>query len=731
MAGNQTIFQEAMRKGHNFAWDKKWPQAIAEYRRAVAEIDNDPAAWISLGGALVEGKRLPEAKEAFRRASDLSPNDISLQQRLAEIYERLKDAENAMQTYLFIATAQTKAGDLPKAADAWRAIVRLNPSHAESRRNLAELLEKAKQPSEASKEYMALAHILKNLGRADEATAHARKALGLDARNADARAYLEGLQVVARPPTGPLAPIAPVTLAKPATIEDMGPVSHATQWALGRLAESAFDNPPQVAALISQAVSLHTQHRAGEALECYRRALQGGATQPELHFTLGVLLQELVRYDEAIGELQKALQQPNLMLACHFAIAQCYLSRGDGDKALEHLIETTKILDLRIAERNRLRELNALYQNLLQGYPTGLRLNVASAFMQTLSLFLSGKGWENKVADLRRRMNNVLSNGAALPLIELLLATDTPEQMLDSLAASNELAKRQKFVAAVEECYQAVSLAPSYVPLHVRLAEIFTLQDRIEAAIEKYYAILAVQKVRNDRWQIVQTYRQLLTISPQDIEARNALIQLLTQHNDLPALIDQYVELGHTYLELVQLDKALGAFQEALRLVPRAGAPDRWSPDILHRMGEIHMQRAAWQEATPIYQQIRALDPGDEKACLRLIDLCFKQERDDEAHAELAHLARQITDPQHLVSVLIDLAGLRPKDAALKNLLVDTFLQMGQMEHAIAELDSLGEMQLSAGQIQEAAQTVERIISLNPKNLDSYRELLAQLQAEA
>jgi len=46
-------------------------------------------------------------------------------------------------------------------------------------------------------------------------------------------------------------------------------------------------------------------------------------------------------------------------------------------------------------------------------------------------------------------------------------------------------------------------------------------------------------------------------------------------------------------------------------------------------------------------------------------------------------------------------------------------------------LDSLGEMQLGAGQITEAAQTVERIISLNPKNLDSYRELLAQLKAEA
>jgi Flp pilus assembly protein TadD len=124
------------------------------------------------------------------------------------------------------------------------------------------------------------------------------------------------------------------------------------------------------------------------------------------------------------------------------------------------------------------------------------------------------------------------------------------------------------------------------------------------------------------------------------------------------------------------------------------------------------------------------LDPGDEKACLRLVDLCFKQERADEAHAELAHLMQQIGDPQHLLNVLIDLAALRPKDGALKNMLVDAFLHTDQTEQAIAELDSLGELQLGTGQITEAAQTVERIISLNPKNLDNYRELLAQLKAE-
>ena len=39
MPGNQAVYQESLRKAHNYAWDRKWPQAVAEYRRALAEFN--------------------------------------------------------------------------------------------------------------------------------------------------------------------------------------------------------------------------------------------------------------------------------------------------------------------------------------------------------------------------------------------------------------------------------------------------------------------------------------------------------------------------------------------------------------------------------------------------------------------------------------------------------------------------------------------------------------------
>jgi hypothetical protein len=55
------------------------------------------------------------------------------------------------------------------------------------------------------------------------------------------------------------------------------------------------------------------------------------------------------------------------------------------------------------------------------------------------------------------------------------------------------------------------------------------------------------------------------------------------------------------------------------------------------------------------------------------------------------------------------------------------YIDSGMPDEAIRELDALGELQLDAGLRKQAMATVRFIISLNPKNVDAYRQLLAQL----
>ncbi len=733
MAGNQTIFQEAIRKAHNFAWDKKWPQAIAEYQRALREFDNDALVWLSLGAALLELKRAAEAKDAYRRASELLPNDIGVHQKLAQLYQQLGDVENALQTYLIVATAHMKSGELSKAVESWRAILKLNPSHLESHRQLAELLERLNRHTEAAQANFVAAQLLAERNRASEALERARKALALDPRRRDARSLIERLQLSA--PTSalglPSQPMAPVSVAE-------SPVQQMVQQALAQLAESVFERAPatqdasqhvESSALITQAIDLQARGKSDGAIQYYQRALAAGASQPEIHFNLGLLCQAAGRFDEAIHELSQTAQLPQFAAVSQMALSQCYQAQGRSDKAVEHLLEPVKMVELQNLEHAQREGVRQLYQELAESYAADGNRDSALALLNALSELMSVKGWEDRIRALRRRLNAAAGTAKPLNVTDLLLLAN-PERVLDSLSASQDYLRRQKLTAAVEECYHAIAMAPSYLPLHWRLAEIFLSQGRVEDAIDKYTMMAAVQTLRGQTWQVMDTYRQILKISPEDVSTRARLIVLLLRRGVVEEAIEQFILLGSAYYRVAQLEQALNAYQEALRLIPRT-REDRWSVTILHQLGEIYMQRLAWTEATEVYQRIRELSPADDKASLRLIDLYSKQGRDEETLRELDYLIAQYEqtgERANLLNAVAELAAVRTKSLPLKSRLADLLLQTGQSEQAVAELDSLGEMQLTAGQTYEAMQTIERIVALHPANVESYRELLAQLR---
>jgi hypothetical protein len=70
---------------------------------------------------------------------------------------------------------------------------------------------------------------------------------------------------------------------------------------------------------------------------------------------------------------------------------------------------------------------------------------------------------------------------------------------------------------------------------------------------------------------------------------------------------------------------------------------------------------------------------------------------------------------------------MQPRQMPLRARMARAFIDAGMNEDAIRELDALGELQLDAGLRKQAMATVRFIITLNPRNIEAYRELLAQL----
>jgi tetratricopeptide (TPR) repeat protein len=204
----------------------------------------------------------------------------------------------------------------------------------------------------------------------------------------------------------------------------------------------------------------------------------------------------------------------------------------------------------------------------------------------------------------------------------------------------------------------------------------------------------------------------------------------LTSHGKIDRALQQYLTMGDTYYQMAELDRAREKFNEALQLAPRGDPGKRWAVRILHRIGDIDMQRVDWRRAISVYEEIRELAPDDEKARITLIDLYYRFDRPTRAIVELDELVKALREgnkSQKILPVLEGIAQEHPKDIPIRTRLAQAYLNARDVEGALAQLDTLGELQIQAGRIDEARRTIQTILRLNPPNADAYRELMDQL----
>ena len=82
-------FQEAMKQGHNAAWDQDWQRVAEHYRQALDDAPNDPNVLVSLGLALFEQGLYDQSLEYYSRAEELSPENPLSYEKISQLYELL------------------------------------------------------------------------------------------------------------------------------------------------------------------------------------------------------------------------------------------------------------------------------------------------------------------------------------------------------------------------------------------------------------------------------------------------------------------------------------------------------------------------------------------------------------------------------------------------------------------------------------------------------------------
>src|SRR5581483_3051797 len=99
MPANKSVFQDALKKASNAAWDQRWDTAVKEYRRALAEFPNDISAHSGLALALQESNKLEQALAEYKVLAKMEPDDPVPLAHIAVLLERLNRKNDAADAY--------------------------------------------------------------------------------------------------------------------------------------------------------------------------------------------------------------------------------------------------------------------------------------------------------------------------------------------------------------------------------------------------------------------------------------------------------------------------------------------------------------------------------------------------------------------------------------------------------------------------------------------------------
>ncbi|MFC1961082.1 tetratricopeptide repeat protein, partial [Chloroflexota bacterium] len=733
--------EKAMNAGNTAAWDHEWDRAIAAYGRAVQEFPEDPDAHRSLGLALLQAKRLEEALKVYTRANQLAPDDPIPLEKSADVLERMGRLREAAQQYIKVADIYISQRDLDKAIGNWERATQLTTGLASIHAKLATAYERTGEKKKAIREYLTLAFVFQRMDNNDKAIQAVQRALRLERDNAQALNTLQALQsqmIITAPINDdtidgqaqrqdafgvePIHPEAQVGDSDP-----RGPVGEAEEVALTNLATHVFETGELSggSAFAIQAIELHRQGNIDAAIASYEQALTTNFSHMGVHFCLGALYLQGQEYRKAIEHFSLTLADGRLSAGTHHGLGQAYKALNDPRKAAKHLVETLRIVDLSLAvEESEQDQLNAIYNDLQQGIPDSDEDQLLAMNERFFSL-LTGVDWKQRVAETRRQLEGP---GGISSKIEQ--AAEGSEELSAAVTKVDQYIRDGYYTLAMDEAHYAIEIAPTYLPIHLRMAQVLLVDNQMQAAIKKYRIVADTYISREQTDRAATILNEVLQIAPMDLEVRTSLLQMLEQEERWPEVLDQYIDMADAYYQLADFDMARETYEKARAQAEQLDANTDQITHILHRIADIDVTRMDLRQALRIYQQIKTMAPQDERARKALLDLNYRLNNRVDAIKELDELMRLYAQQQRsdlITQVLEEQVAMYPDEMALRSRLAALYAHVGRTDAAVGQLDALGELQLDAGMHSDAANTIRQIIALNPPGIEDYKQLLSTL----
>jgi tetratricopeptide (TPR) repeat protein len=240
-----------------------------------------------------------------------------------------------------------------------------------------------------------------------------------------------------------------------------------------------------------------------------------------------------------------------------------------------------------------------------------------------ISSILFSRDWQKRIRQIREQLNARQLEGEIIPIGSLFSEAGGLNAM-NIISSIQSLARSGNFRTAIEELYYTLQFMPTYLPLHILLGDLLLEHGFTEDAFTKLFIVAKTYDVRGEKEKALELYRRLTDISPMNTLVRQKLIDLLSEKGEVNECLQEYLNLAEAFYTLADLRQARETYEKAYQYVLQNNLGKNMQVMVLHLIGDLDIQNLDWKSALEIYQQIRELEPNDEKARILTMELNYR-----------------------------------------------------------------------------------------------------------
>jgi tetratricopeptide (TPR) repeat protein len=539
------------------------------------------ASYRELADLHVAQRRPAQALEVLRELLKLDPNLDDQRARLARLYEDAGGIREAVAEHLTLAQRQFAAGRLDDAAASAETALRLDPNSREAKDQIVVLRD-------------AMAH-------AAGIDAPAQTAAG-----PELKVNISGMTGALRSQQFQIEKI----IEQAIKAQEAGDVAAAAGFYEQAL-EAGLER-----ADVFYSLGLLYQERGDHksAVGVLTRAAADHEYALSAHFALGSAYQELGQLPQAAQEFEQTIRLVDLgsigraeaddLIAMYESAATIYQQIGDIARAAALYDTLAKFLESKrwgreragefkqrskeLSERNLFANLRTLGTGALAPPPEPEPIEPEPSLSETwgkirpITDFLRGDrigttgslGEQGDPQPLRSESLLMLDSLPPPPAPTFAPATRLSTAGLDEETAgwvtlSGKYLDQSLIDAALDACHEVVRLNMEYLPIHLRMGEIYERQGRPEEALAKYQLLIDTYRVRGESEPAIDVYYRFIDLSPDTINARTRLAEILKQADRTDEATEQLLQVASTYFRLGQTNKALEEYRRLLQWAPK------------------------------------------------------------------------------------------------------------------------------------------------------------------